>query len=176
MEWRKRRERDFFEDIFRDIFESFRQFETELERMMDEMMKAGGARMVGPYYYGVRITIGPDGIPRVEEFGNIRRLEGGRKIISEEIEPLVDVIDADDEIWIVAELPGVQKDNIKVKIRDNKVIIKASNGKRYYKEVELPAEVDPKSAKAKYNNGVLHIKIKKKEAKKEEKGFEVEVE
>ena len=87
------------------------------------------------------------------------------------------MIDADDEIWVVAELPGVSKDKIKVKVTENKVVIRASNGKKYYKEIELPAEVDPKTAKAKYNNGVLDIRIKKKGAKKEEEGgVEVKVE
>ncbi len=181
MAWRRRRKDVFpfsLDDLFRDIFESFKAFEEEIERLMEHLEREGAeVRTIGPYYYGVRITIGPDGVPRVEEFGNIRRAEGGRRVLSEEIEPLVDVIDADDEIWVVAELPGVSKDKIKVKVTENKVVIRASNGKKYYKEIELPAEVDPKTAKAKYNNGVLDIRIKKKGAKKEEEGgVEVKVE
>ncbi len=186
MEWRKKKRDIFspfsFEDLFRDIFESMRIFEEEIERLFEEIERQakegrGFVRTIGPYYYGVRITIGPDGIPRVEEFGNIRRTEEGRRILSEEIEPLVDVIEDEDEVWIIAELPGVSKDKIKVKIKDNKVIIKASNGKKYYKEVELPTEVEPKTAKARYNNGVLEVRVKKKGAtEKEEERTEVKVE
>ena len=55
------------------------------------------------------------------------------------------------------------------------MIIRASNSKhKYYKEVELPSEVDPKSAKANYKNGVLEIRLKK--IKKEKKGYEIKVE
>ncbi|MCE4624666.1 MAG: Hsp20/alpha crystallin family protein [Desulfurococcales archaeon] len=181
MSWPRRRRRGIFdlfdiEGLFREIEESFRQFEEEIEKMIQQVSEEGRVEKFGPYFYGVRITIGPDGVPRIEEFGNIRRVEGGRRVLSEEIEPLVDVIDAGDEIWVVAELPGVNKDKIDVKVTERKVTIRASNGKKYYKEVELPAEVDPKTARAKYNNGVLDVKIKKKGSKKEEEGVSVKVE
>ena len=181
MSWPRRRRRGIFdlfdiEGLFREIEESFRQFEEEIEKLIQQASEEGRVERFGPYFYGVRITVGPDGVPRIEEFGNIRRVEGGKRVLSEEIEPLVDVIDAGDEVWVVAELPGVDKDKIDIKVTDRKVRIRASNGKKYYKEVELPEEVDPKTAKAKYNNGVLDIKIKKKGAKKEEEGVSIKVE
>jgi len=65
----------------------------------------------------------------------------------------------------VAEVPGVEKDNIKVKINGTNLIITAnSQDKKYYKEVELPAPVDENSAKANYKNGVLEVILKKKES------------
>jgi len=180
MAWRRKKSGIFdifdIESLFREIEESFRVFEEEIERLLREAHKSGEVVTFGPYFYGVRITVGPDGVPRVEEFGNIRRVEGGRRILSEEIEPLVDVMETEDEVWIVAELPGVSKDKIQVKAEPTRVIIRASNGKKYYKEIELPTEVDPKTAKAKYNNGVLEIKIKKKTKKEEGSGVDVKVE
>ncbi|MEM3662154.1 MAG: archaeal heat shock protein Hsp20, partial [Sulfolobales archaeon] len=129
------------------------------------------------YYYGFRITIGPDGVPRVETFGNRRPMiiEEGRprRILSEEIEPLVDVYEEDDMISVVAEIPGVEKDKIKVRVEGRKLYIEASNGKKYYKEVDLPADVDASSAKATYKNGVLEIKLKKTKGRK---GEEIKVE
>ncbi|MMZ61831.1 Hsp20/alpha crystallin family protein [compost metagenome] len=77
---------------------------------------------------------------------------------------------------MVAELPGVDKDKIKVRTTEDKVIIKAEGEKKYYKEVELPAKVDPKSAKASYRNGVLEVKLKRLAPKEESEGFEVKVE
>lgn len=170
-----RRRRSIF-DLFDDIL---REFEREIMMLEEElasiMQRSPSAR--GPYYYGIRITIGPDGVPRVEEFGNIKRGKGGRPEIKEEIEPLVDVIEHDDEIWVVAELPGVDKDKIKVRAAEDRVIIKAEGERKYYKTVELPARVDPKSAKASYRNGVLEVKLKKLEPtkKEEDEGFEVKV-
>ncbi|MEB2836640.1 MAG: Hsp20/alpha crystallin family protein [Desulfurococcales archaeon] len=169
-----RRRRSIF-DIFDDIMREFEEEIERLEREFEELAKTSSGRVIGPYYYGVRITIGPDGVPRVEEFGNIRRTPTGRPRISDVIEPLIDVIEEDDEVLVVAELPGVDKDKIKVRATEDRVIIKAENSKKYYKEVQLPAKVDPASAKASYRNGVLEVKLKKKE-RKEEGGVEVKVE
>ncbi len=176
--WRRRRWSIW--DIFDEMF---REMEEEINRMMREFTTLppsifeGERRIEGPYVYGVRITIGPDGRPIIERFGNVRTVRG-RPMISEEREPLVDVFEDKDEITVIAEIPGVEKEKIKIKISDDrrKLIIKASNEHRkYYKEVELPAEVDPKSAKASYRNGVLEVKLRKI-GKSEEKGYEIKVE
>mgnify|MGYP001772525229 CR=1 FL=1 len=166
----------------RDIFDLFdemiREMEEEIERFEREFMRVGseesGTKVYGPYVYGFRITVGPDGKPKIEEFGNVKSYKG-KPIISEEREPLVDVIEKGDEVRVVAEVPGVSKDQIKVKVTGKKVIIQAQGeDRKYYKEVELPAEVDEKSAKATYNNGVLQVTLKKKETP--ESGTEVKIE
>nr|4RZK_A Chain A, Small heat shock protein hsp20 family [Saccharolobus solfataricus P2]4RZK_B Chain B, Small heat shock protein hsp20 family [Saccharolobus solfataricus P2] len=86
-------------------------------------------------------------------------------MISEEREPLADVIEKGDEIKVVAEVPGVNKEDIKVKVTNGgkKLVITAkSEDRQYYKEIDLPAEVDEKAAKANFKNGVLEITLKKK--------------
>ncbi|MEM0173640.1 MAG: archaeal heat shock protein Hsp20 [Sulfolobaceae archaeon] len=160
---------DFMEDMMRQFEEEFREMEKEFEKMFKE------GKQFGPYVYGFRITVGPDGKPVVEEFGNVKRSRG-RPIISEEREPLVDVIEREDEIRVVAELPGVDKNNIKLRVvNGNKLIIQAqSEERKYYKEIELPAEVDEKLAKATYKNGVLDVVLKKKSVS--EKGTEIKIE
>ena len=181
MAWFGRRRRgsifDVIDELFRELEEEFSRFiEEDIEEIIRRARESG--RVKGPYFYGVRITIGPDGVPRVEEFGNIKMTRSGRPIIREEIEPMVDVIEHEDEVWVVADMPGVEKDKIKVRVSPDgkKLVIRAEDGKKYYKEVELPAEVDPKSAKATYKNGVLEVKLKKKGKGREEEGFEVKIE
>jgi HSP20 family protein len=90
-------------------------------------------------------------------------------------EPLVDVIESDDKISVTAEVPGVKKEDIDLEIVDkNKLIIRVDNpDRKYYKEVELPAEVDEKSAKATYQNGVLDIELKKLKPKKKGKKIQI---
>ncbi|QIW23419.1 Hsp20/alpha crystallin family protein [Sulfolobus sp. S-194] len=161
---------DLFDELFREIEEEFERFEREFMRLGSEE----GAKVYGPYVYGFRITVGPDGKPKIEEFGNVRNFKG-KPIVSEEREPLVDVIEKNDEIRVIAEVPGVNKDQIKVKISGNKLIIQAQGeDRKYYKEVELPTEVDDKSAKATYNNGVLQVILKKKQ--QQESSTEIKVE
>lgn len=167
---------DLFDDMFRQIQEVMDREFKELEREFNELAKSGKAQVYGPYVYGFRVTVGPDGVPKVEEFGNVRTVKGKPKI-TEEREPLVDVIERDNEIRVVAEVPGVNKEDIKVRIvNGDKLIIQASGqDRKYYKEIELPAKVDEKSAKASYKNGVLEVIMKKVETANPP-GTEVKVE
>ncbi|MGC8564322.1 MAG: archaeal heat shock protein Hsp20 [Fervidicoccaceae archaeon] len=156
----KKRSRKIF-DIFDDFF---REIEEEFEELFREEYEQRGERK-SPLVYGFRLTIGPDGIPHFEEFGNVKRA-GIRPKISEEREPLVDIFESGNMLTVVAELPGVEKDKIDVKVQNNKLIIKASNGERkYYKEIELPKPVKKDTAKAQYKNGVLEVKFELEEKK-----------
>ncbi|RLG84241.1 MAG: Hsp20/alpha crystallin family protein [Thermoprotei archaeon] len=185
MSWRRRRRYfDPFDELFRELDEMLYRFMRDLEFFTREFEEEGPGefrrefRVFGPYVYGFRITIGPDGKPHIEEFGNVRKI-GGKPIISEEREPLVDVFEEGDEVVVIAELPGVDKDKIRCKVSEDrkKLYIRASNEyHKYYKEVELPAPVDPKSAKANYKNGVLEVRLKKIKTSEEQKGYEIKVE
>ncbi len=178
MAWRRRRGIfDLFDYLLEDIERDLRLFEEQFERLMEEAMRSGEVKVerYGPYVYGFSITIGPDGRPIIREFGNVRRgIEGAK--VEEEFEPLVDVIEEDDQITVVAELPGVSKDKIKVKVSEDYIEIRASNSKKYYKRIRLPAKVNPETAKAKFNNGVLEVIVEKKEKKKKEGEVEVKIE
>ncbi|HEX9318927.1 MAG TPA: hypothetical protein VF884_08330 [Nitrososphaeraceae archaeon] len=64
-----------FDEMRREMEESFRDIETkapnELVREY-ETPEGGKVREVGPIVYGYSMTIGPDGRPRVKEFGNVK--------------------------------------------------------------------------------------------------------
>ncbi|MGB8937241.1 MAG: hypothetical protein WCC17_19295 [Candidatus Nitrosopolaris sp.] len=68
------------------------------------------------------MTIGPDGKPKVREFGNVKSSRGfggiSRPEISGEMEPLVDVSTTDKEVKVVVEMPGLSKDKIMVNVND----------------------------------------------------------
>lgn len=162
---------EFFEDLEREL----QEFQRYLSRTAYRGLQEGEKReFKGPIVYGFRITIGPDGVPRIEEFGNVRKI-GRKPEIAEEMEPLVDVVDEGDTIRVIAELPGVNKEDIELEAVDKTLIIRAKGKHRsYYKEVELPARVDIDSAKAHYRNGVLEVILKKVE--KASKGKKIKVE
>ncbi|MET1128951.1 MAG: archaeal heat shock protein Hsp20 [Thermoproteota archaeon] len=177
-----RRRRWWIDEFFEDLEEMLRDMERMMERFFEDVersriyMRPGETSVRGPIVYGFRITIGPDGKPIVEEFGNVKRV-GRRTIVEEEMEPLVDVIDEKDRVVVVAEMPGVDKDKIDLTIRDRKLIIKARGRDRsYYKEVDLPAKVKAETAKAKYNNGVLEVTVEKEKPETKEEGIKVKVE
>jgi len=184
--WRRRSpfERIFeeMERMMRELDEMFSRSFEELEReiprslIREKRTDRGYIREIGPIVYGYSITIGPDGKPIVREFGNIRPGRGPEIVeVSEAREPLVDVFEEEDVVKVVAEVPGVEKDDINLNATERKLVIKVDTPQRkYYKEVDLPAEVDPQSAKATYKNGVLEVVLKK--VGKGETGVKIKVE
>ena len=79
------------------------------------------------------MTVGADGKPRIREFGNVKSpLSRGftqtTPVISSEIEPLADVTTTDKEVKVVAEMPGVSKENIKINAYDGSVEISTTEG------------------------------------------------
>ncbi len=109
-------------------------------------------------------------------------------------EPFADIFDRGDRFVITVELPGVRKEDIKLRVTEDTVYIEAQIRRekeleeegalrieRYYsgyrRVIQLPEEVVPEKAKARYNNGVLEIELPKKNPSKPEKeGFEVKIE
>jgi len=72
----------------------------------------------------------------------------------------VDVIGSDKDVKVIAEMPGVNKEDINVTVNEKSVVISVDTGDRgYYKELDLPGVVDPKGARSSYNNGVLEVTI-----------------
>jgi HSP20 family protein len=131
-----------------------------------------------PYYYGYQVTIGEDGKPRVREFGNIRPSTKGLVEQSGLRAPLVDaaVNEKENVLAIAAEMPGVNKQDIKVNVSDRYISIHAERGdKKYHADIPFDVKLQEASAKATYSNGILELKIKLKEPVKA-KSKEVKVE
>ncbi|MHA1785571.1 MAG: Hsp20/alpha crystallin family protein [Candidatus Helarchaeota archaeon] len=111
-----------------------------------------------PFVMGFSVNVGPDGKPRIERFGN--KVAPFESDIGQVREPLVDILEDENEITLICEVPGVEKEDIKLKTTSKGIEIKAGNS--YHKSLKFPAEVIPQKAKAKYKNGILEIKLPKK--------------
>src|SRR5215207_1103064 len=186
-----------FPDIFRGFDEMRREMEKEFENtfkniedkapkdLIREYETPGGGKVreMGPFVYGYSMTIGPDGKPRVREFGNVRSPLAGfgvgaatRPLISSEREPLADITTTDKEIKVILEMPGVNKENIKINAHDSTVEVRSDDPQRKYHEViDVPPETDIETAKSTYKNGILEIIFNKKQAAKP-KGRDIKVE
>ena len=77
-------------------------------------------------------------------------------------------IEQDDEcVFITIDLPGFDKKNLKLKVNEDHVSVKAEQDERKHSSSKaLPCPVDPSTAKATYRNGVLDIKVYKVEVTK----------
>lgn len=168
-----------FEEQFKDI-----QTKAPKDLIREYETPGGGkVREMGPFVYGYSMTIGPDGKPRVREFGNVRSPLAGfglgaatRPLISSEREPLADITTTEKEVKVILEMPGVSKENIKINAYESTLDVRSDDPQRKYHEViELPAEADVETARSTYKNGILEIVFdRRKESKPKGKNIKIE--
>lgn len=176
-DWYRRRRRGFsfgpwpltdldelMEEMEKAFSAQFKELEKELPKgLVRESQLPDGTtkKEIGPIVYGYSVTIGPDGRPVVREFGNVRRGEGTPwKELKDKREPLIDVVSSKNDIKVIAELPGVKKEDISITVNEKSVVISVdTEDRKYYKELELPASVDARGAHSIYNNGVLEVTL-----------------
>ena len=149
--WNRRR-KDIFEDIFEDIDEMIRSmFESRIDN--EEMGE--------PLVWGYSMTQHGNEPPEIREFGNVSMRDemfaglglehqgGGAHVEPGVRKPLVDIMEAEDSLHVVVEMPGIAREDVSLEISGTVLNIKARNGDRKYSEhVELPARVLADSAKA----------------------------
>lgn len=150
--------------LFKGMGSLFDLIDKMAEEGKSEEVQAGEKDVLGgkgKAVYGFSVRVGLGGKPVVESFGNIRATETGA-VVAEVREPLVDVFDEENEIRIIAEIPGVEEKNIKVEVKDDILTISAEAGERkYQKEVLLPHAVEQQITGRSYRNGVLELKLRK---------------
>jgi HSP20 family molecular chaperone IbpA len=79
-----------------------------------------------------------------------------------EPKPLIDILEENDEIIVITEFTGFNKENLKIHVKNQKLTLSAESPERkYYKSLNLPKRVIPNKIHTKYKNGVLEIRLKK---------------
>ena len=162
---------DEFDNLFRKMSRPF----MNMDDIFEEFKDSDNLQTYGPYYYGYTMTIGSDGKPIIKEYGNVKP---ALLPTSDIREPFVDVLVDDKEkvLKLVAEMPGVEKKDIKIVVEGRIVNLDAEHGeKKYSAKVPIRQKVDEDSVKATYANGILEVRFKLKEDEKP-KGKTVEVE
>lgn len=149
--------------IFKGLGNFIQLLEEMTEEGKQEITRAG--KLKGPgrteAMYGFTVKIGPEGMPRVGRFGNVRDTEAGA-VVEEVREPMVDIFDEGSEVVVIAEIPGVQESAIKLEVREDILLLSATDeGRKYSKEVLLPCAVQADTIKSSYRNGILEIRLTK---------------
>ncbi len=92
--------------------------------------------------------------------------------------PYVDVVDRGNDIVVTADMPGVDKKDIKINVRGDMLEISAEKKaekeekekgyvrhersyNRFYRSIRLPSPVEKDNARASFNNGVLEVTLPK---------------
>jgi len=110
----------------------------------------------------------------------------------EELSPTVDIFEDASDVVVKAELPGMKKEDIDVKLTEGVITISGEKKKEekiekknYYRlersfgsfsrSFNLPAEVQTDKAKAQFKDGILEVRVPKtEEAKQKEKKVSIE--
>lgn len=161
-----------------DLFGSFDDELAGMRERMDRIFEAFMKNELGadraPTVYGFSLQTSQEGEPVMQEFGNSAgpaRIGNGEP---QEREPLIDVLESDDLVRVIVELPGVQKEDIRLDAHARSLEIEVDNdAKQFHEEIDLPCDIQPNSVKASYKNGVLVISMNR--IAKRKKGRTVKV-
>ena len=114
-----------FNDEFNRIFKQMSSSFGNLDDVFEMLKSSNG--LSEPIYFGYTMTVGPDGKPVIQEYGNVKPdtlptagscgcSSQSHEPIAEKREPLIDTLvdDKEQTLKIVAEMPGVEKTDVKV--------------------------------------------------------------
>lgn len=120
----------------RDDRDPFNDIFRELSRMMDEMMGVEG---------GINVQSAAD-----SGFGDDVHISTQKD---------------DEHVYVIADLPGVEKDAVDIKCDGRTLTIGATTPHRQYEErLRLPVPVNEHSATATFKNGILEITFERADA------------
>ena len=137
------------------------QLRENLTRFKEDMGRFKGNRKA---VFGLSVKRTPAGRPKIGPFCNIRKTPQGLTI-EEEREPITDVFDEEDEMKVYAEMPGINKENINIELKEDILDISAQNGKiKFRKEILLPTKGNVDTLTSNYKNGILEVKVKKNQS------------
>jgi HSP20 family molecular chaperone IbpA len=90
----------------------------------------------------------------------IPKIYGERK--AREPEPLIDILEEETEIIVVAQFAGFKRENLRTRVKNQRLTLSAEAlDRKYYKSLNLPKRVIPNTIRMTHKNGVLEIRLKK---------------
>jgi len=123
-----------------------RRIEETDREIKDRLQKGYSPKPTIKYGYSIKTLVGEEKAEPKEK----------GKAKTEIVEPLVDVFDEADHIKLIAELPGVSDEDIRVEVEKRKIILEAtSKERRYRKTIELSCDI--KDIKKRYKNGIFEL-------------------
>jgi HSP20 family protein len=151
--------------------------------------QGGSSRRSG---YGLALPLTPAGFFRMNPFSIMRRMseEFDRIFGGPDFEqgegvwvPAIEVTQRDNNLVVRAELPGLNRDHVKVEINDGAIVIQGERKReheeakggvrvnerhygRFYRAIPLPESVKADEARARFENGVLEITVPVEEQEK----------
>jgi len=159
--WWKRRKKKapWLDDIYDELEKLGDLIDETMQKAFENSSKTGSSGK--NHFRGFSIRIGPDGKPKIREINRNQPMDEDADFESD-LEPLIDFLEEEKTLVVLAQLPGISKDDIDLRVTDTCLTLSVdSEDFEWYDELKLPTKVNPKSARASYKNGVLEVKIEK---------------
>src|SRR5438094_8924791 len=125
-----------------------------LDRMLNDAFEGKLVVFREPFVYGFTTRT------REARLATPRAALAGEEIRTRD--PLVDVILTESAIFLTAEMPGVPREGIRVRLDEGKLILQGDGDRSYFTIVDLPLDADRDTLKYTYTNGVLDVVIARK--------------
>lgn len=90
----------------------------------------------------------------------------------ERVQPPVDVMESENDFTVLADLPGVSREQIELTVEKSQILLQAKREQssrgpiEYVRRFLMPREIDADQIKASMNQGVLTLVLPKATAKK----------
>jgi len=122
-----------------------------------------------------------DIMPEVKDAVEVKQKTSWDEALEREswIAPLVDIYETKDDYFLSAQMPGVKKEDVKIKLEDGNLVImgridyetnlshkyalKETEIGNYYRRFKISDSVDESKVDAKLENGILNVKLPKHE-------------
>jgi HSP20 family molecular chaperone IbpA len=90
----------------------------------------------------------------------VHRVSGEKGL--REPKPLVDVLEGNDDIVVVAEFAGFNREDLRIHLKEQRLTLSAEAlDRKFHKSLNLPKRVIASTICTTYKNGVLEIRLKK---------------
>lgn len=136
------------------IEDEFEDTRRAIHRMLKDAFEGKLGVFREPFIYGFTTRT------RESRFEAPRPALEGEEIKTRD--PLVDVILTESAIFLTAEMPGVTRDEVRVRLEEGKLVIQGEGDRQYFTKVDLPSDADRDTLKYTFTNGVLDVVIARK--------------
>jgi len=135
-----------------DVQDIFREMDTLADHLFARMARDSMTGMPQGFSYHVVLQNSGNQPALREESDSISPRSGS--------EPVPEVHRIEDEVMVIAELPGATRETVRLTVLGNELVIDADGGVRQYHTTAAIPPVDPGSMQTSIKNGVLEVKFR----------------
>jgi len=144
------------------------QIDRTLSHLVNVARKAKAAGRKTPYVIGLVVDEDEEGELQISQFGNLFIDDSGFNLLEKRMPYTVQEYDEKEGEFVIRfEMPGIPKESISLDVKDKDVRVTGGTGDdSYEKLLSFARPLDTASARARFDSGILTLRIKPREPEK----------